>query len=261
MPATPSDLIIDIHAHPGYSQSLEGLRGECQALLRAAAHHRVDTICLNSLADWTESPDPDRVREGNDAVLALVAEHPDRLLGFCYVNPCYPQQALEEIDRGLAAGMVGIKLWVACKASDARVDPIARRAAELGVPILQHAWYKAQGQLANESTPADVAALAARYPETQIVMAHLTGAGERGLADIVPYGNISVDLSGSDPEAGLTELAVRTLGPRRVLFGTDAPIRSYGASLGKVYGARLSPRDRRLVLGENAARLLGRARR
>ena len=250
-------MIIDIHAHPGHSLSRETLREEFRPALREAEHHGVTHICLNAIADWSESPTPQRVREGNDAVLSLMSDYPGRVLGFCYVNPRYPDAALSEIERCVvAATMVGIKLWVACKASEDSVDPIARRAAELNVPILQHAWYKTQGQLPHESTPADVAALAARHPQASIVMAHLTGCGERGVADIAPYDNVSVDTSGGDPEAGLTELAVRRLGAHRVVFGTDTPIRSYGVTLGKVRGAKLSPRERALILGGNAARLL-----
>ncbi|UCC68538.1 MAG: amidohydrolase family protein [Armatimonadota bacterium] len=250
-------MIIDFHAHPGYSENLNALRAEFRPALRAAKHHGVDWICLSSLADWKESPAPAQVRKGNDAVLALAADHPEEVIGFCYVNPRQTDEALAEIERCVVQRrMAGIKLWQACAANDARVEAIAKRAAELKVPILQHAWYKTGGNGANESTPANVAALAAKHPETIIVMAHLTGAGERGLADVAPYPNVSVDISGGEPEAGMVELAVRRLGARRVLFGTDSPIRSYGATVGKVMGARLTVRQRNLILGENARRLL-----
>ena len=248
--------IIDFHVHPSFSRSLQRQREEVERVLREARHHRVDRICLSSVADASESPTPEQVREANDSVLCHMSEHPSEVIGFCYVNPLYPDDALREIDRCFEAGMAGIKLLIACKASDERVDPIAARAAELRAPILQHAWYKREGQMANESTPADVAALAARHPETVIVMAHLTGCGERGLADIASCQNVSVDTSGGEPEAGVTEMAVRKLGAHRVVFGTDAPGRGYAAALGKVLGAKLSPRERALILGRNAARLL-----
>ncbi len=252
-------MLIDFHAHPGYAHSLKELRPEFERALRAAKHHGVDWICLNAIADWKPSPAQAAVRKGNDAVLGLMADHPEDVIGFCYVNPRHGDEALAEIERCVVQeGMGGIKLWMACKASDRRVSPIAKRAAELGVPILQHAWYKVGGSGPNESTPADVAVLAARHPETMIVMAHLTGAGERGLADIAPYKNLSVDISGGEPEAGMVELAVRRLGARRVVFGTDTPIRSYGATVGKVLGAKLTVRQRNLILGENARRLLAR---
>jgi hypothetical protein len=248
--------IIDFHVHPGFSRSREAQRAEMERIVREARFHHVDRICLSALGDLSESPTPEQVREANDAALGLMSEYPEQVIGFCYVNPRYPEEALQEIDRCVEAGMAGIKLLISCHASDQLVDPIASRAAQLRLPILQHAWYKRQDQGPNESTPADVGALAARHPETMIVMAHLTGCGERGIAEIAPYHNLLVDTSGSEPEAGVTELAVRKLGARRVVFGTDASGRGYGAALGKVYGAKLSPRQKALILGGNAARLL-----
>ena len=255
-------MIIDIHTHPGYGRELPDLRREFARTLRAADHHRVRWLCVNAIADWSESPRPGAVRKGNDAVLALMADHPNRVIGFCYVNPRYPAHALREIERCVVkGGMGGIKLWVACKGNDRRVDPVARRAAELGVPILQHAWYNRSGGFRGESTPAEVAVMAGRHPKTRIVMAHLTGAGERGLKDIAPHPNLLVDISGGEPEAGMVELAVKLLGAERVVFGTDTPIRSYGATLGKVLEAKIPQREREMILGGNAERLLGRALR
>lgn len=249
--------IIDFHVHPGFSRSHRDQREVMERILREARFHHVERLCVSALGDLAESPTPAQVREANDDVLSLMSQYRE-VVGFCYLNPRYPDEALQEIERCFAAGMAGIKLLISCKASDPLVCPIAARAAELRAPILQHAWYKRQGQMESESTPADVAVLAARHPATMIVMAHLTGAGERGIAEIAPYENLSVDTSGSEPEAGITEMAVRKLGGRRVVFGTDASGRGYGAALGKVYGARLPARVKALILGGNAARLLAR---
>ena len=248
--------VIDFHVHPGFSRSLESQREQIERVLREARHYGVTRICLSSVADASESPTLEQVREGNDSVLRLMADDPEEIVGLCFVNPLHGEEALREIARCFGAGMAGIKLLIACPASDERVDPIASRAAELRAPILQHAWYKREGQMPNESTPADVAALAARHPETMIVMAHLTGCNERGLADIAAFPNVAADTSGSEPEAGVTEMAVRKLGADRVVFGTDAPGRGYAAALGKVLGAKLSPREKALILGGNAARLI-----
>ena len=148
-----------------------------------------------------------------------MAAHPDHLLGFCYINPRHGSDAMAEIDRCVVrGGMAGIKLWVACKASDPLVDPVLERAAELGVPVLQHAWNKAVGQLEHESTSADVAEMGRRHPRATILIAHLMGIGYRGVLEIAPYPNILVDTSGGDPEAGVVEYAVRQLGAERVFF-------------------------------------------
>jgi len=179
------------------------------------------------------------------------------VLGYCYVNPQHREESLEEIERCVVGGgMVAVKLWVAVKASDRRVDPIMERAADLGVPVLQHAWYKTTGNLPDESSPADVADVARRFPTLTIQMAHLHGGGPRGVADIAPCPNVVVDTSGGDPETWLVEFAVRELGPERVVFGSDAPGRAFGVQLGKVTGAGLTKREREMVLYKNMERIL-----
>jgi predicted TIM-barrel fold metal-dependent hydrolase len=151
--------------------------------------------------------------------------------------------------------MVGVKLWIARKATDPGVDVLLKEVARLDVPVLQHAWLKTTGNYEHESTPADVAEAARRHPETTIQMAHLYGAGERGLHDIAPYPNVLVDTSGGDPEAGLLEVAVSLLGAERIVFGSDAPGRDFSVPLGKVIGADLSPEQKELIFSGNATRI------
>ena len=131
-----------------------------------------------------------------------------------------------------------------------------KRAQELNIPILYHAWYKAFDQGAGESTPAEVADLARRFPKVTIVMAHLTGDGERGVLDIVDCPNVLIDTSGGQPEAALVEYAVEKLGAERVIYGSDWPIRDFGTQVGRVLGAALRPEEHALILRENARRIL-----
>lgn len=256
-------MIYDVHVHIGRHMSpLKGGSGDAVTdLVERALLHGIDRQCISSLGNrgYLVNPTLDEVREANDHVLEAMAAHPDHLLGFCYINPRHGSDAMAEIDRCVVrGGMAGIKLWVACKASDPLVDPVLERAAELGVPVLQHAWNKAVGQLEHESTSADVAEMGRRHPRATILIAHLMGIGYRGVLEIAPYPNILVDTSGGDPEAGVVEYAVRQLGAERVLFGSDAPGRSYGVQLGKVLGAQLTPEQRDLILFGNAERILGR---
>jgi predicted TIM-barrel fold metal-dependent hydrolase len=154
--------------------------------------------------------------------------------------------------------MVGVKLWISVHASDARLDPIMERAAALGVPVLHHAWYKANGFVANESTPAEIAHLARRHPDVTIIMAHLAGGGWRGVRDVRDCPNVIVDTSGAQPHAGLVEYAVAELGADRVVFGSDWPIRDFASQRARVEGASLSEADKALILGGTMAKLLTR---
>ena len=71
-----------------------------------------------------------------------------------------------------------------------------------------------------------------------------------------PYPNVCFDMSGFDPERDIVEKAVEVLGAERIFFGSDAPGRSYAAQLAKVQYADISERDKGLIMGENAVRLL-----
>ena len=152
--------------------------------------------------------------------------------------------------------MVGIKLWVAEHCNAPSLDPIVARAAEHKAIVFQHTWLKITGNLPGESTPMELAELAARHPDAILVCGHSGGDWELGIRAIRPYKNVYADLAGGDPTAGFTEMAVRELGAERVLYGSDAGGRSFASQLAKVYGARISDDDKRLILGGNLRRLL-----
>jgi uncharacterized protein len=122
--------------------------------------------------------------------------------------------------------------------------------------VFQHTWIKTGGNFPGESTPMDLAALAARHPQASIICGHTGGQWELGSRAVRSLPNVAVDLGGGDPAAGWVEMAVRELGVRRVLYGSDVPGRSFASQLGKVLGADITEADRRLILGENLRRLL-----
>lgn len=139
------------------------------------------------------------------------------------------------------------------------MDPIMATARKLGVPVLHHAWYKSVADNELESTPADIAKLASRFPDVTIVMAHLGGCRIQGVQDVRKHANVSVDTSGSQPMTGIVEYAVRILGADRVLYGTEAPGRDFASQLGRVFGARISDTARKLddrLAGEGIGRAL-----
>ena len=242
--------IADVHVHIREA-------GEMAALVERGARFGIRWFGVSAVFVGGFDPSPEQCREGNDAVLAARERHGAAVLPFCYVNPRHTDEALAEIDRCVAAErMVGVKLWMALRASDERAAAVARHAAALGVPVLQHAWYNRLGNRPTESTPADVAVLARRVPEATIIMAHLFGGGCRGVADIAPCPNVLADCCGGEPEVGRLEHAVAVLGAGRILFGSDAAGRSHATQLAKVAGARIDDAERRQILFENARRIL-----
>jgi len=187
-----------------------------------------------------------------------LAIYPDKFYGMLWLNPHLPIAFLEDaVSRHILDGPIhGVKLLCEMKASDARMEPLAKFLERRGVPVLMHSWYNNLSEQEGESTPRDVAALAAKFPELKIIMAHLRGAGFRGVQDIKKHPNVSIDTCGSESEDGYLSYALRELGPDRMLFGTDYPGRDFAAAIGRIESVDMPRGDRANVFGGNAERLL-----
>ncbi len=257
----PGGPALDIHVHPLNcfgSYRVSSPDKDAERLVATARRSGVTRMCVFSLHETTPyEPTPDQCRQANDYVLRMRDAEPEAILPFCYVTPAFPDQAVAEIERCVGKhAMMAVKLWVARRATDPGLDPIMEAAVAKDVPVLQHAWLKTTGNLPGESTPFDVADLARRHPESRIIMAHLNGVGYRGIEAVAGVPNVVVDTSGGDPESGLVETAVQRLGPHRVIYGSDAPIRHFGVTMNKVLGAEIPDADKRAILWENALRIL-----
>lgn len=256
-------MLLDIHAHPPRD------RGQLPAYL--AALERFDSrVLLSDLGSrsrgWEHNPALEHWREGNELCAELVRSHSDRLLGYCYVNPLHERAALDELERRLGGQpdvFAALKLWVALRCSDRRLDSLMEFCAAHGVPVLQHTWMKVgpqgagDGNLPGESTPDDLVALARRHPRVNFFGGHVGGDWEWGIAAFKQVDNIWLDIAGGEAMAGDMDLALRTVGAGRIVFGTDVPGRSVPSQLAKVLSCDLSDGDLERILWGNAVEVLG----
>ena len=248
--------IWDVHCH------ISGVPGNTPEerlgkLLEYADRMGIARLCVFMGMRFLYDPSPAEMRQQNDEVLRAVRRFPDRAFGFVYLNPKHTAASLDELNRCVRDGpMVGVKLWVAQRCHEAALDPIVARATELKAPVLQHTFLKITGNLPGESTPMDLAELAKRHPQADLICAHTGGDWEQGIRAIRPYPRVYVELCGGDPTAGFTEMGVREVGAERVLYGSDAGGRSFASQLAKVLGAEISDTAKRLILVENTKRIL-----
>lgn len=245
-------MIIDFHAHLWARDDAE------EAMADIAARYGVDRICVSAINSYV--PDEEEVRALNERTLRAMRKWPGLYVGFVYVNPKHGKAALRTIDEAVAVGMAGVKLWTSCYADDPSVFPIAEKAIELGLPVLQHAWRKWTGNLPTESDPRHVARLAECCPDLKVCMAHIGGDWEYGIKAIRHCPNVCVDTSGSLAHTGMLEMAINELGSERVVWGTDMPGADFLYTYAKVANAPLPPRTKERILSANAQRLLGWAR-
>lgn len=244
--------VIDMHVHL-WRHSVRNDEQVLRAML-----DRYPISWLGVLPLWGgHHPSVAEIRAGNAAAAEFCRTDPRRLKPFVTVNPRHANSC-EEIRRGYTEdGAIAVKVWVATLADQSLSDPLARECLRHDIPILFHAFHKSVGQLSHETDAQHVAALARRFPDLKIIMAHLAGNHLWGCAHIADCPNVWSDFSGTYCESGTIQHAVKMLGERRVLFGSDAPGADFVNNWAKVEETNLTPAQKRLITHDNAAALFG----
>lgn len=204
----------------------------CWYVERLAAADVVKALVVSVVPDnqWTR----DFIAAANGHVHALAYIDPR--------DPCAP----ELLEREMAAGFRGAKLLPVNRCyrlSDPACRPFFEKAAELRAAMIVHygVTVDPKGDL-RFADPIDLSPVARDFPEVTFVIAHF-GAGWLDSVLRVAYqcDNVCVDSSGTNnwldyqvPRMTLAEvfeLCLTSIGPQRILFGTDsnttAPYRTW----------------------------------
>lgn len=192
----------------------------------------------------------------------------DRVCGLIPIDPSQPLESTQKIDEWIRHGpCIGIKYFggnpggVVC--SHPNNDALIRLAAELNAVIYVHTWLQVGGQprrpggdnLPGESTPADLARLAERFPDVPFICGHSGGDWELGVRAVRHLENVYIEFSGSDPHSGQVDFTVSEVGAQRLVWGGHGPSRSYSTELSKVFDADLTEAERLQVFGGNLRRV------
>jgi hypothetical protein len=252
------------HSHPGRDGS-SGLMADIERSLPAIDQGKIEKLCYFAhvgIGTTTDQEFENLVRTRPDVILKPLERWPKLLIGMIQLNPNNVAASLDALDRWLKDGpMQGVYFpgggpgSLTC--THRNFLPLVERIAELKGVIMQHTWFKTGGKTGpGESTPSELAELAARFSRQTFLCAHAGGEWERGIRAVRNSPNILIETSGFDSTAGFIEMAVRELGAERIVFGSHLPSRSLGTELGKIVGANISEKDKALILGENFRNLL-----
>jgi uncharacterized protein len=211
--------------------------------------------------------DMDLCRRDNDYVIESVARYGDRLLGFCITNPAHGAEAVREVERCAAGGLLGIGELMpdgqGYQLDDEKtMAPIVEVAARYAMPLLTHCsepvghLYPGKGTV----TPDQVIRFARLFPQARLVCAHWGGGTI--FYELMPevarvMSNVYYDTAASPflYQDDIFSLAARWA-PGKVLFGTDYPLLSPGRFLRQMAKARMPVATRNRMLGGNAWRVL-----
>lgn len=244
------DLIVDMHCHMGYFRNFHIPFNDVHGMVEGMDSLGIDIACVTHHAGISSD-----FRMGNDLVAEAMRLYPERIVGYCTINPNFPQDIAEELTRcvdgyGFKALKVHPELHDDYPLDGPNYRPLWEFAEARQLPLLSHTYFAGDaldvfGRLADE------------YPSVTILLGHLgfDKGLDRAIALVRKHPNIMLDLTGPVQFAGVVEKAVAGAGADRVLYGSDIPFRDAATQLGNVLHAALSREEKELVLGLNAKRI------
>ena len=209
----------------------------------------------------------------NEEVKELVDLYPDRLIGFASVDPKRPD-ALEVLEKAFTKlNLAGLKLSPAMQyfmPGDPCMKPIYEMCIKYNKPILFEAgmtWVK--NSPSKYSNPLNFEEVAIEYPELRMCLGHFGWPWTRETAMLIlKYPNLYADtalLYFDSPKQffqttfndQLGEYWIDRMLYDKVMFGSTYPRIEQKRMVKAVDALTLRPKQRAMVMGENALRFLG----
>ncbi len=207
--------------------------------------------------------------ETNDYILESVARYPQRLVGFCAVQPQSFESAIDEIERCANGGIKGVgEMRPDMQLFDLRdeevMGPFVEVVRKHKLILLTHASepvghdYPGKGAI----TPDMLYPFIVNFPDLTVVCAHW-GGGLPFYA-LMPevkqaMNNVFFDTAASpflySPQ--VYNQVIQLVGADKILFGSDYPLLAQSRLLKEIGSLDLPEEARSLILSGNARRLLG----
>jgi len=235
-----------------------------EELLASMDEAGVDVSVIAGFA-WSEM---ELCRQTNDYLLEAAVRSDGRLLPFCCVQPRAGDEARSEMQRCAAAGARGVgelrPLNQGYDLSDSEeAGLLAWASSSYDLPLLLHVsepvGHRYPGKEGLDLAP--LYRFIESFPGVTIVAAHWGG----GLPFYALMPEVRDALGSTYFDTAATPLlydpsiyrrAIDLVGADRILFGSDFPLLSQARCLAQAREADLPEEEQRLILGENARRLL-----
>jgi uncharacterized protein len=261
-------MIIDCHTHLNNydDEAVDDLRGCVERLARDMRRNRVDVAIV--LTSYKVTPG----RPSTRTVVEAARAHPNLFVVAGLGWAGFREQDLDEIRPWVEEGKVrGLKIYPGYEPfypNDARLEPAMSFAREHRLPVMIHSGdtYTPKGKL-KYAHPLHVDELAVDHPDVDFVICHIGNPWIRDTMEVLyKNANVYTDFSGlvlgdfedrfeSYMRKLVQEMLLYGVQPEKCLYGTDWPIASMESYLEFMEELKMPPRDRRLMMYENAIRL------
>lgn len=236
--------VVDAHAHLGEC-CIFGLLTTEEQLLRRMDENGIDASIVQPF------PGAKNCAKTHDRIAELCAKHPGRFFGLASVSPHGDHKAYRrEVERCVRdLKFVGVKLHTIGHSVNPLTedgDLVFSTANELGIPVMVHTGPGVPFALPSLCIPA-----ARKYPGLNIILGHagfaVFSAGAQVAASVCS--NLFLETSWSIGDD--IRWMISTIGPDRVMLGTDSPT-NVPVEIAKYQALDLEPQVYDKVMGANA---------
>lgn len=275
---------IDVHVHPPTKEFLVDAGGPNAEAAARKFGHSIELKTFEQMLEeyteagvdrlvmfaWDAETTSKRPRVANEFVAKIAEQYPERIVGFASVDP-HKKSAVKDLDHAIRElKLRGLKLHPQVQGfepNNREYYPIYSKCVELDVPITFHtgSTYWGAGLAGGGgvklrfSNPMSLDDVAADFPELLIIMAHPGWPWQdEQLAIATHKENVYIDLSGCSPKyfQPLLVTYMTKMIPHKFLFGTDYPMLTPKRWLQDFQLLEVNDDTRKLVLRENASKLL-----
>ncbi|NMB72402.1 MAG: amidohydrolase family protein [Bacteroidales bacterium] len=200
---------------------------------------------------------PEEFIAGNREVADFMNRNKGKFLGACVVNPLFLEEALRELE--YCQKELGF-VWVGELCN--YMIPFDYKAKEFE-ELMNHVT-KLKMIIALHTEGEEMDYISMKFPEATIVFANFGDDHEyqdifRRIQIVASNPNFYLDTSGyGHDRVGILEYAVKTIGPDRILFGSDFSINDPSTVLARINNALISEDDKQKILSLNLKALLSR---
>ena len=207
--------------------------------------------------------------ETNDYIIEALGRYPERIIGFCSIQPSAGEKALRELERCHQNGIRGIG---EVRLDEQNIDPtdkvfvgpFIKLAESLGMIMLIHASEPVGHSYPGKSVTnlTKLYYLIETYPKLKVVLAHWGG----GMPFYSLMPEVAKALENTYFDTAATQLLYnnhifqfvgQVVSPEKILFASDFPLISQRGTLDLIKSLAISVEHQSLILGKNAERLLG----
>jgi len=247
--------VIDMHGHYGPHQGIYFPDPYAEGMIKTLKSCGTELIVCSSHKALYGDP-----AAGNQVIQEVVNKYPEYFMGYCVINPNYPEISKKSIETFHSKKeFLGFKIHPTShnySLVDENYRPLFEYADDNKSVILSHTWGNR-----DQCGPDQVRKVVQKYNNIIFLMGHAGyGEWEKSAEIVKEFPNVYLELTAAYSVGGVVEYYVNEVGSENIIFGTDLPWFDPHYGIGCVIFSKITDEDRRNILFKNAKNILSRVR-